>query len=196
MNWLDISILSVVAIGLIKGLFDGFVKQIISSVSLVLAIFFAGKTARPLRDMLVNIDFVANLVSPHIITVICYILSFSLILLIFKWLSILLNKTIKVTPISCLNYALGGFLGVIFSLFILSLIFNIITGFDSNSKLIKAETKEQSILFFKVEKLVTFIAPLVKEVHKVKEELPPSFQKEKENRDSQKETNQVFVFNI
>jgi len=184
MNWLDFLIILVLGIGVIKGLFDGLIKQIVSLISFILAVFFAGKTAKPLRDFLVGYDSITNVISPHIITVICYILAFTLIIFIFKCLGNLLNKTM-VSTVSCLNYILGGFLGAFLSILFLSLIFNVLTVIDSDSKILKGHAKEKSALFYKIEKIVPFISPFIKEAHEMKEKIKPinkilvEFEKEK-----------------
>ena len=180
-NWLDLLIVGIVSIGLIKGLFDGLIKQVVSLVSLILAVFFAGRTAKPLCDYLVNQEFLTNIISTQIIAAICYILAFTLIILVFGFLGKILNKTIKVTPVSCLNYMLGGLLGAFTLLLLLSLIFNVLTAIDSDSKIIKEQTKKESVLFDKVEKIVPFISPFIKDAHKIKENLPiPTQEKENE----------------
>ena len=40
MNWLDITLLCLAGIGFVKGLFDGIIKQVVSLIALVIAIFF------------------------------------------------------------------------------------------------------------------------------------------------------------
>ena len=42
MNWLDITLLCLAGIGFVKGLFDGIIKQVVSLIALVIAIFFCG----------------------------------------------------------------------------------------------------------------------------------------------------------
>ena len=193
MNWIDLLVLVVLGFGIIKGLYDGFIKQVIALASLVLAVFFAGQIARPFRDMLMSNVSIANSISPQVITIGCYILSFMLIIMVLRKLSILLNKTVNmIAPTSCLNFVLGGLLGAVSMLFFLSLTFNIITNVDPNSKIIKEDTKNRSIFFYKVEKVVTFIAPLIKQSHFIKEETP-DLQKDKDNQDKKLETSKVTV---
>jgi len=170
MNWLDSVIVIIVAVGLIKGLYDGLVKQVISLVSLVLAIFFAGKIARPMCNFLAH-DSVTNIISPHIITAVCYILAFIFIIVIFSWLGKLLNKAMP-SPISCINHILGGAVGCIFTLLFLSLFFNLLTVFDSDSRVLKEQVKNESALFYKIESIVPVISPFIKEAKKLNEYLP------------------------
>ena len=171
MNWLDLAILIVVAVGLLKGLFDGIVKQVISLLSVILAIFFAGKTAKPLRDFLISHDSITHVISPQIVTAICYIVTFIIIIFVFKWLAKLLNRAMA-GPMSCINHIIGGLIGSILSLLFLSLFINVITVIDSDSKIIKEQTKEKSVFFYKVEAIVPIISPIFKEVIKGKENLP------------------------
>ena len=186
MNWLDLAIVVVAAIGLIKGLFDGLIKQIISLVSFILAIFFAGKTARPLRDFLISRDSITHFISLQVISVICYILAFILIIIIFGWIGKLLNKAIA-SPMSCINYILGGLLGCSLSLLALSLLFNVLIVFDSNSKILKEQTKNESIFFYKVGKIVPLISPFIKEAIKIQENLPlPVKDNPQENKEPDK----------
>ena len=49
MNWLDITLLCLAGIGFVKGLFDGIIKQVVSLIALVIAIFFCGKAAAWLK---------------------------------------------------------------------------------------------------------------------------------------------------
>ena len=51
MNWLDITLLCLAGIGFVKGLFDGIIKQVVSLIALVIAIFFCGKAAAWLKDI-------------------------------------------------------------------------------------------------------------------------------------------------
>ena len=45
MNWLDITLVCLAGLGFVKGLFDGFIKQVVSLLALVLAIYFCGQIA-------------------------------------------------------------------------------------------------------------------------------------------------------
>jgi len=193
MNWLDLAIVVVVAIGLIKGLFDGLIKQVISLVSLIVAIFFAGKAARPLRDILISHDSITHVVSPQVISVICYILVFILIIIVFGWLGNLLNKAIT-SPMSCINYILGGLSGCFLSLLSLSLLFNVLIVFDSNSRILKEQTKNESIFFYGVGKIVPLISPFIKEAIKIQENLPePVKDNSPENKEPDKKNDSPGV---
>ena len=175
MNWIDLLVLLVIGFGIMKGLYDGFLKQVVALASLVLAIFFAGQVARLFREILMTYEAVSNSAYPQIITAGCYILAFIVIFIVLNKLGVILSKvTTIVIPISCLNFLLGGLAGTFFSLFFLSLVFNLTVMLDSGSKIIKEDAKNKSFFFYKVEKLATFVAPIIKEknIHQLQEKIP------------------------
>jgi membrane protein required for colicin V production len=140
MNWLDITLICLVAIGFIKGLFDGFVKQVVSLLALCLGIFFCGKVAVWLRTYLTEL----NLFSENWITVISYVFAFVLIVGIVLLAGEIVSKIICITPLGILNHLLGGLVGVMLMTLFLSLLINAVDYADSKSNLISVETKSNS----------------------------------------------------
>jgi membrane protein required for colicin V production len=165
MNWLDIIILICLAIGLVKGLFDGFVKQIVSFLALVVAIFFAGQLADLGRTGLQHWDVFSSL-SPGILTAVCYILAFSVIVIIIVLLGKVVNIAIKMTPAQLLNRLLGGLFGVLVWLFSLSIVFNLLAAFDPHSTVISEQTQTKSALYSGTKNAVPTIYPFIKEYFK------------------------------
>jgi membrane protein required for colicin V production len=161
MNWLDILIIICVGAGLLKGLFDGFVKQAISFVALIAAIFFAGQLAKLMRDYLLHFDFFAS-VSSGIFSAVCYLLTFSLIIIAIVLLGRIVDVAIKMTPAKPFNSLLGGLFGGLIGLFSLSILFNILFAFDSQSRLIPKQAQEKSILYEDIKAAVPTIYPFIK----------------------------------
>jgi membrane protein required for colicin V production len=161
MNWLDILIIVCVGGGLVKGLFDGFVKQAVSFVALIAAIFFAGQLAKLMRDYLSTFDFFASM-SSGIFSAVCYILTFSLIIIVIVFLGRIVDIAIKMTPAKLLNALLGGLFGGLIGLFSLSILFNILFAFDSKSQLIPKQMQEQSFFYDGVKATVPTIYPFIK----------------------------------
>ena len=60
MNWLDITLLCLAGIGFVKGLFDGIIKQVVSLIALVIAIFFCGKAAAWLKGLYLGVGLVSG----------------------------------------------------------------------------------------------------------------------------------------
>jgi len=161
MNWLDLVIIICLSIGLIKGLFDGFIKQVVSFLALVVAIFFAGKMAIPMRSFLLNY-LSADSFSTQILTGICYLLAFALIILIIVFVGKLIDIAIKMTPAKPLNMLLGGVFGFFIWILSLSILLNIFSSFDSHSQVISKQTQEKSVFYLKVKEVVPTVYPFLK----------------------------------
>ncbi len=166
MNWLDLFITVVTIIGLIKGLFDGMIRQVISLLALVIAIFCAGKLALPLRDGFLSLSFIVDNIHPYIITGICYLITFCFIIIFLSWLGKLLNKAINVTPAAFLNRVLGGLFGVFVVVLSMSLLCMMLTFFDPKSNLITQQTKQESVLYERVRNVVPALYPIIRELFK------------------------------
>jgi len=158
MNWLDLIIIVCIAIGLVKGLFDGFVKQAVSFIALIAAIFFAGQLAGWMRSLLQRIDFLGGL-DPGILTAACYILSFSLIIIAIVLLGRIVNVAIKLTPAKYLNHLLGGLFGILIGAVSLSILINVLDAFD----IVPAQMRNQSVLYSSIREVVPTIYPIIKE---------------------------------
>ncbi|GHT46654.1 hypothetical protein FACS189440_05150 [Bacteroidia bacterium] len=161
MNWLDLVIVVCVAIGLIKGLFDGFIKQVVSFIALVAAIFFAGQIAVPVRTFLTN-HVSSDTVSPQILHGFCYITAFVIIIFIIVLLGKVVDIAIKMTPAKPLNVLLGGLFGIGIWLLSLSILFNIFAVFDSKSTIIPKHVQEKSVFYHRVKDLVPTLYPVWK----------------------------------
>ncbi len=158
MNWLDLIIIICIGVAVIKGLFDGFIKQVVSLIALALGILFAGGIAGILQPYAEKLSFIPS----YLTYPVCYIVSFILIFIVMGLLSRLLEKIWNYTPFGCLNNLAGGFIGAVISIFFLSLIFNFLIIFDSESHLIKEQTKKESALFEKVRSVVPTLYPFIK----------------------------------
>ncbi|MCL1937436.1 MAG: CvpA family protein [Candidatus Azobacteroides sp.] len=160
MNWLDLVILVCIGFGLIKGLIDGFVKQMISLLALVAAIFCAGKIAIPFRQFLSSV-FTSNTFQP-ILTGICYLLAFSLIVSGIVLLGRLIDLAVKKTVAKPLNILLGGMFGVFVWVLSLSILFNVLAVFNYNSHIISKQTQKNSIFYERTKEVVPRLYPFLK----------------------------------
>jgi membrane protein required for colicin V production len=70
------------------------------------------------------------------------------------------------TPARILNVLLGALFGSLVWLFSLSILFNILFAFDSDSQLISKEIQKKSILYERVRAVVPTIYPFIKEYFK------------------------------
>ncbi|MDR1631465.1 MAG: CvpA family protein [Dysgonamonadaceae bacterium] len=153
MNWLDVVVWICLGTGLVKGLYDGLIKQLISFIALILAIVFSGMVADVLRSF----------VDLHIHSAIYYIFAFILIITVFALLAKVIDKIIKSTPIGTLNRLAGGIFGVLIWLLCLSFALNILSVFDSQSMVIHKETQEKSATYTPVKMALPIVYPYIKE---------------------------------
>ena len=160
MNWLDIVIIVCIAAGLIMGLFDGFVKQVVSFIALIAAIFFAGKIAIPMRSFFWNLA--ADSISPELLTGLCYLLAFIVIIIAISLVGRLIDVAIKMTPAKPLNMLLGGLFGLFIWVFSLSILFNIFAALDNNSQIISKQTQEKSVFYKQVKEVVPMAYPFIR----------------------------------
>ena len=156
MNWLDWVVWICLGTGLVKGLHDGLVKQIISFISLILAIVFSGMIADVLRSF----------VDLNIHSAIYYIFAFILIITVFALLAKGIDKIIKATPAGMLNRLAGGIFGVLIWLLCLSFALNILSVFDSKTMVIHKETQEKSVTYTPVKMALPTVYPYIKEFFK------------------------------
>jgi membrane protein required for colicin V production len=168
MNWLDIVIIVGIAIGLIKGLFDGFIKQLVSFLALILALFFSGQFALFLRDWLRQLDAFSSM-NQGILSAICYIFAFVLIIIVIVLLGKVVDIAIKMTPAKFLNILLGGLFGALVWIFSLSIVFNLLYVFDSQSLLISKQTQSKSIFYDGVKAVVPTVYPFMRAYFKIKQ---------------------------
>jgi membrane protein required for colicin V production len=154
MNWLDIVILCFIGAGLIKGLFDGIIKQVVSLVALIAGIFFCGKMAGWLRTLMTSWGL------PEIgSSVTSYILGFLLIVGILILAGEIMHRVIDATPLSILNHLGGGIFGLLLMILFLSLTFNLLEVLDPRSALISNEIKIESRFYLFIKQIIPAIFP-------------------------------------
>ena len=145
MNWLDITLLCLAGIGFVKGLFDGIIKQVVSLIALVIAIFFCGKAAAWLKGYILALGW--------------FIAGFILIMGVFILAGELVTKVVGATPLSVINHLFGGFFGLLVVLVFTSLLLNALEFVDRGSVLIHRQSKIESRFYYSVKQIVPTIFP-------------------------------------
>ena len=131
MNWLDITLLCLAGIGFVKGLFDGIIKQVVSLIALVIAIFFCGKAAAWLKGYILALGWFPE----EGVTILSYIAGFILIMGVFILVGELVTKVVGATPLSALEFV------------------------DRGSVLIHRQSKIESRFYYSVKQIVPTIFP-------------------------------------
>ncbi|MDR1623474.1 MAG: CvpA family protein [Tannerellaceae bacterium] len=155
MNWLDIVLVCLAAIGLMKGLFDGVIKQVVSLIALVIAISLCGKVAALLKVYILALGWF----SEQDVTILSYILGFLLLMGTVLLAGVVVHKIIGVTPLSVLNHMAGGLFGLLLMIIFISLLLNLIEIVDRSSALIPLETKVESRFYDPVKRIIPTVYP-------------------------------------
>ena len=143
MNWLDITMLCLAGFGLIKGLFDGIIKQVVSIIALVAAIFLCKFVAQWVQGFLDKME----VIPPQAIVLMSYIIGFILIIAVVVLAGELVSRIVGATPLSIVNHIFGGVFGILFMTLFLSLLLNAIYVLDVRSSIISEKTKQESRLY-------------------------------------------------
>ena len=155
MNWLDITLLCLAGIGFGKGLFDGFIKQVVSLIALVAAIFLCGEAAGWLRGYIVALGWFPE----QGVSILSYVAGFILIMGVLVLAGEIVTKVIDATPLSIINHLGGGLLGLLLSLLFTSLVLNLLDFVDKSSLFISQATKVESRFYEPVRRIVPTIYP-------------------------------------
>ena len=155
MNWLDIMLAVLLGVGFIKGLFDGFIKQVVSLVSLGIAIFFCGRVGDWLKGYLITMDFFPK----DGIDIISTVLAFVLIVLVLSLTGVLVSKVVGATPLGPVDNFFGGLFGLVVLVLFSSLLLNLIEIIDKKEVMISKSVKQSSFLYEPVRSILPLIYP-------------------------------------
>ncbi|MCD7936025.1 MAG: CvpA family protein [Tannerellaceae bacterium] len=150
MNWLDIVLICLAGIGFFKGLFDGFIKQVVSLIALGAAIFLCGKVAAWLKGYIID----SGWFSPGSITIVSYIFAFLLIIGILVLAGQIVHRIVGITPLSIFNHLAGGLFGLLVVVLLSSLLLNLMDMADQYVALIPPEVKVESKLYYPVREVI------------------------------------------
>lgn len=160
MTTLDIVILVIFALGAIRGLMTGFIKQLASLLGLVVGLLaakalYAGVAER-ISPLLGE--------SPTASKVVAFVLIWIAVPLAFSLVAALLTKAMEAISLGWLNRWLGGGLGAIKYLLAASLLICVVEWIDPEGDLlINKEQKKQSQLYYPLQDLAGVFIPTAKE---------------------------------
>ncbi len=155
MNWLDIVLLVLAVVGFAKGLFDGVIKQVVSLIALVVAIFFCGKVAAWLKGYIMALGWFPE----EGTTILSYVAGFLLIVGVFILAGEIVTRIIGATPLSVINHLCGGLFGLLVILVFTSLLLNMLEFVDKGSVLLPRQAKVESRFYYSVRQIVPTIFP-------------------------------------
>ncbi|MBW6459157.1 MAG: CvpA family protein [Bacteroidales bacterium] len=152
MNLLDLLILVPIVWGCIRGFSKGFIIELATLAGLVLGImaafYFASSAAALLREYFTFNENVARITA--------YVLIFITVMLLAYIIGKIIEKVVDMMALGWLNKILGALVGIVKGAVVASLLLFIIVTFDINEKIIPRQTKERSMFYQAVSKVVPF----------------------------------------
>jgi membrane protein required for colicin V production len=143
MNYLDIIILSVVALLVIHGVMKGFIISLASLIALVLGIYIAVNFSRYIEALLTDTLHPGHTWLP----ILSFTITFLIVVILVMLLGKALEKLVDLVGMGILNHIFGGLFGLIKGILLVSVILFIISGFDPKEKIIKPKIKQESMLY-------------------------------------------------
>ena len=141
LNYIDIILLVPMAVGLIRGLFKGFIKEVLGLAAIVLGIaaayFYAGPLADYLRSSLEDAGQWLDILS--------YIIVFSLSVILVNLIARYLTSVTKLLALGLVNRLAGGIFGLAKVLLILMLIIHLFGHWLQDWRSTVPEWRESSV---------------------------------------------------
>ena len=180
MNTFDLFILIPIALGLIFGLFKGFVKEVVSLAAVVLAIIAAEMLSDSIKPLIAGFfDF-----SDKMAKTVSYILIFTLTILAALLISRLTDNLLSSISLGWLNSLLGGVFGALKIAIVVSVLMNVYDALDSKFGFANPEKKEDSLSYYPILKLAPSLWEEAKKtIDKSKESNPEKTEEPTENID-------------
>ena len=155
MNWLDITILCLCGVGLIKGLFDGMIKQVVALAALIIGLYLCSVTAGWLCGYATGLTWFP----PKAVVPVSYVLGFILIVGIVLLAGNIVHRVISITPLSIFNHLIGGLLGVVLMVLFISVLLNIMELVDIHSTFLSQELKVESRFYNVIRSIIPSVFP-------------------------------------
>ena len=172
MNYIDIIIILLVLFAAFKGFSRGFIKAVLSLISLIAGVYIATNFSVFFEKYLTNYlpEF------EDIISVISFVLVFLIVFLSLKLAAILISKLVKSLQLGLANKLLGLLFGGAKALLILSFVLFEINHLESSfGEIIPKKQKEESFLYQPLFEIIPTINPISKEKSSIKDKIEKKF---------------------
>jgi membrane protein required for colicin V production len=159
MNWIDMAIIVVLALSMVMGFINGFVKEVASLAALILGIWgaikFSGFTAEKLYDYF---DMTGQYVG-----VIAFIITFIIIVVIIHFIGIIADKIVDAVSLGFVNRLLGIAFGLLKSVLIMSVFFVVLNAVNERKPFLPADKIQGSIFYNPISDIAPAIFPIIGE---------------------------------
>lgn len=160
MTTIDIVILIVLVAGAIVGFTKGFLKQLADLLGLVAGLLIA----KALYATVAERFFLPLTDSLTVAQGIAFVVIWLAVPLAFLLLATLLTKAMEAVALGWVNRLLGAGLGLLKSALLVSLLICVVEYIDSDNTLLKRTKKQESVLYYPMEKFAGIFLPAAREV--------------------------------
>ena len=160
MTTIDIIILIALGAGVIIGFMKGFIRQLASILGLIVGLLAAKALYTSLAVKLC--PTVTD--SMTVAQILAFVIIWISVPLIFTLVASVLTKAMEAVSLGWLNRLLGAGLGALKYLLLVSLVVCVIQFIDTDSQLISQTKKEESLLYYPMERFAGMFFPAAKEV--------------------------------
>ncbi len=160
MTTIDIVILIVLGAGAIVGFTKGFLKQLAGLLGLVAGLLIA----KALYATVAERFFLPLTDSLTVAQGIAFVVIWLAVPLAFLLLATLLTKAMEAVALGWINRLLGAGLGLLKSALLVSLLICVVEYIDSDNTLLKRTKKQESVLYYPMEKFAGIFLPAAREV--------------------------------
>ncbi|WP_220577511.1 CvpA family protein [Bacteroides fragilis] len=160
MTTIDIIILIALGAGVIIGFMKGFIRQLTSILGLIVGLLAAKALYTSLAVKLC--PTVTD--SMTVAQILAFVIIWIAVPLIFTLVASVLTKAMEAVSLGWLNRLLGAGLGALKYLLLVSLVVCVIQFIDTDSQLISQTKKEESLLYYPMERFAGMFFPAAKEV--------------------------------
>ncbi len=113
MNWVDVTIVTALAVGGVLGLFWGFIRQVAATFGLVLAIFLAGANYKALAALLHSDSGGGLIADPNVANLVAFVAIVIGVSLAVGFVASVVRTTLGLLFLGWLDHVLGAVLGVV-----------------------------------------------------------------------------------
>ncbi len=159
MTTIDIIILVLLGIGAVTGFMKGFLKQLAGLLGLVAGLL----VAKALYATVAERVFLPLTDSLTVAQCIAFVAIFLVVPLLFLMAASLLTKFIEAVALGWINRLLGAGLGALIAALIVSLFICVVEFVDTENSFIKKTNKQESVLYYPMEKFAGVFFPAAKE---------------------------------
>ncbi|MEG9327619.1 membrane protein required for colicin V production [Salinimicrobium catena] len=161
MNIIDLILSIFLLLGIVRGIFKGFLAELAALIALIAGIYAA------IHFSHLTFDFLAIFFSwdEKVLGIIAFAITFFIVALLISLLGKVLTKTAHLLALGLVNRLLGGVFGMLKMAFLASLFFMFLESFELFH--VDEETQEESILYEPVHEFAPMLLPTI--IEEIKE---------------------------